>query len=555
MLFSVTCMSVHHSAAASAQLLELHVGKERASYTLTAVVDAPGAMGPIVTPLIAPEQFLRGSTDYGTVDERDGKVVLVYAGEPREITVTLFLGARLVSCTSGAPSIVRVPVMRAPRSELTCRFYDIELHTLNIATEPPLVRTESVFDLRGTFRATNSLVLEWAPQAASRVLKGGHADSHCVATFTHASPTCDFFWDVDLHDISREAVADEYSLSTELDVRGTWESLEVIGSPQVHPVGDARRGISLHVGASASGALLKHAPLSFSIIGCLRFDPRQPALPRLVIPGLRTHDATITVRTRGALCAQMHTEPAGVPELVCGASRVAVHGTPDVRCGIRLSEDKTGPSAALKVLAVDHTVWPRTQELRHRVLVHAHAADAGEYVLGRVLGAIAPTARVDGADADVYLTRGEQSLLCVNLPATLAPTTLIDVAFTTAWDGASQFRVNRVGMSAPTYALDVRGMDGRTPRISGVSGAVELGERARVTEFDTHGCPSGLDVRLEAPVSISRMLAPVYIAAAVMAVVIARLCIGYTKVAARTAALAMALDIDFTDGQWAAMHI
>ena len=523
-------MSVH-----AAQHVALHVGAERASYTLTATVGVPRHSTITEFPLLSGATFLHGSAEGGSIVCRSGTVALRHPGG--EVRITLFLAAPLARRAADGIACVSIPVLRAP-STLMCHFHDMQLHTLDIATRPPVVRDTRKPEVCGSFAPTDTFVLEWAPRAAPRTLQTPVVSSHLTATFTRDSPLCDIRWDIDVTDVRRCAVADAYMLP--VCATGTWETFDVVGTDDVRATRGAQpASATLTATPAACGALLQHAPFTFSIIGRVRFDPRDPALPRIVLPGMHTHTATAAVSTRGGLHATLRSLPPSTTERVGHTERCTATGA-DVHFFVNVREAAAPPSATLAAVSVHHQVWPRAGHLLHHVCIHVFPGVADEVAM-RCGGALADVrACVNGTDADAYTTDGA---LALRMPP--GTTALVGLFFTTAWDGAADLHIHRLGVRAQVYTLEVHGTAERTARVCGA---------AQHTEFSTDERPTAYPARLERTKrTLPPLLYPLLLGVAFAC--LARLFYIETRVLARIDALAMALDIDFRDGQWSALHV
>lgn len=534
-------MSVH----AAQQHVALHVGTERASYTLTATVGVPRHSTITEVPLLTGATFLHGSAERGSIVCRDGTVALRHPGGG-ETRITLFLAAPLARRAVDGIACAAIPVLRAP-STLMCRFHDMLAHALDIATRPPVVRDTRAPEVCGAFAPTDTFVLEWAPRAAPRTLQTPAVSSHLAATFTRGSPLCDIRWDIDVTDVRRCAVADAYTLPVR--ATGTWDTFDVIGTADVHAARGAQpASATLTATPAACGALLQqHAPFAFSIIGRVRVDPRDPALPRIVLPGMRTHTATAAVSTHGGLHAALHSlPPSTATEHIGHTQRCTARGA-DVHFYVHLREAAAPPSAVLAAASVHHQVWPRAgNHLVHHVRIDAFPAAADEVAVHCAGGDALADVRacVNGADADAYTTDGA---LALRMPPGAAA--LVGLVFTTAWDGAADLHIHRLGIRAQVYTLEMHGTAERAARVCGAP---------QHTVFSTDERPTAYPARLErkqrtSPPLVSPLVYTVLLGAAFAG--LARLFYLATRMLARIDALAMALDIDFHDGQWSALHV
>ncbi|WFD34416.1 hypothetical protein MCUN1_001257 [Malassezia cuniculi] len=212
------------------------------------------------------------------------------------------------------------------------------------------------------------------------------------------------------------------------------------------------------------------------------------------------------------------------------------------------------PHAVVNACRVLHDVWPcrARKRVRHCVAIEAYAPDAaGLHSAGRVHRATLCGATVDGERVDARIS-ADMIVLRMRRPA--RPTIHVHVTYTTPWDGASAVRFTRLGLSAPVYTVQVHGVGRHVPEFKNARADWHLeftsaSASARATAFDARGsCEYTIVLRQHKRLCL--LLLVFCMSALVFLCYMRHLHHMYTQLYARTGALAMALDINFDDGQW-----
>ena len=326
------------------------------------------------------------------------------------------------------------------------------------------------------------------------------------------------------------------------------------------------------------------------------------ALPLLRLPTVDRHDIAYRIRSSpdSAPLELLRPAPAAraAPVHLSVAPERFGAASPDELCIVAFAPRPNAAPAApstLPALSAHHEVWPCAEGakgvLQHRTVLLLHGGSTHPAVLdvfSLPAQSVAPTsltARVDGEPAVAHLqlqvsdsTSAERSA-AAEAPVRLAlhlevpsnagrgPSVHVDVSYTTPWDASGDAAFTAVrpafAMHVPaaftringTGALVPRLVRAREERVAHIAYAQDL--RVATFELSAHE-PAAYEVQLVpvgaaalASAAAPRSVVP-YVVVALLALAVWHLHAQVAQLRAHADIMAMALDIDFADGQWSA---
>ena len=521
------------------------------------------------------------------------------------LSLTLYLQTPLVHHAPKAPCSMQCPVLRCKQNTFSCELYAYEGHEIEVMANPPLASqawTPSTTNaeqqqLTATFSETDVLGIKWMPMfgRGTNTLrsKSAYVTYHANASIVHRwsdalgahMPWAVF--DMDVHvSLSQayvETMTREARLDLSVDMHGDtsahWDTLSVDGGPSI--ARQMSTGLSLwvdvHLACGSYGAPAA-VPLQFVLHGrmSLALQDRSNA-PRLTLPSLRLPTDQIT--SEYVLRHAPWSEGTAAYALDVLEPMQAAHDLQRVgRAPARIAADtltvrwRPTNESHSEVLTprkvaptlVQHTVWPGASEACHRVFVHTRELVPGAHTL-----CLLPC-----EPSSIQVVRGGQKFVRT-YTVRRAPQAPFDRVYEV-----------RLGVDEPLDLVDVqldfvsRRLDFERPLFAGgvASYLLQVGTKPSYTArfhvsdalvaYDdtnsarwTHIPPSTpCRIRVTLMHRDARPLPYVPVALGMLCAVAACLATIWAYGAHATArqlsmridALAMALDVDFTDGQWLA---
>lgn len=521
------------------------------------------------------------------------------------LSLTVYLQTPLVHHAPKSPCSMQCPVLRCQQNTITCELYAYDGHEIEVMANPPLASqawTPSTTNaeqqqLTATFPETDVLGMQWM-LISGRGTNALRSSSAHVTYHTNASIV--YVWsdtlqahmpwavfDMDVYvsltkpyveTIAREARLD-LSVDTHGDTSARWDTLSLDGEPSIvrQTSSDLSLLVDVHLACGSYGAPAP-VPLQVVLRGrlSLALQDRSNA-PRLILPSLclPTDQITSEYVLRHAPWSEGTTsyaldvlEPMQTAQdsqrVPCMPVRIAAD-TLIVRLRpTNESHSEVRKPMALAPASVQHTVWPGASEACHRVFVHTRDLVPGAHTLCLLPCEPSGIEVLRGGQTSVRtytVRRAPQApfdhLYEVRLGVD-EPLNVLDVQFDFASRRLDFERPLFVGGVA-SYLLQVGTEPSHTARFH-VSDAHVAYDNTNSACW-THIPPSTpCRIRVDLQHRGARPFPYVPVAMGALCVLAAFLAAIWAYGAHTTArqlsmridALAMALDVDFTDGQWLA---
>lgn len=338
------------------------------------------------------------------------------------ISLTLYLQTPLVHHTPKTPCSLQCPVLRCKKNTLTFELYAYDGHELEVLANPPLSSqawTPSTTNaeqqqLTASFSETDVLGMQWMPISGRGTnalrSRSAHVTYHTNASIVHIwSDTLQAHmpwavFDMDVYvSLSKpyvETVAREACLDLSVDLHGdtsahwdTW-SLDVEPSIARQTSTDLSLLVDVHLACGSYGAPAA-IPLQFVLHGrmSLALQDRSNA-PRLILPSLCLPADQITSEyvlrhapwSEGTAAYALDVlEPMQATQDSQRVPCTPVHFAADTLI-VRLrptneSHSESHKPRALAPASVKHTVWPGAPGASHRVFVHTQDLVPGAHTL------------------------------------------------------------------------------------------------------------------------------------------------------------------------------